>query len=150
MIIPMELCHIDRIAVLEVECFALPFSKPLLLQELENPNALYLVDCLDDIIRGYVGLNFVLDEGHITTLTTAPLFRRQGIASRLLKRQIILAKTLGLQQLHLEVRDSNIAARKLYLRHDFAEVGRRAGYYTEPKEDAVLMTLELHDDNTGL
>ena len=148
----MDAKHIDTVAALESEYFTQPFSKTLFLQELKNPNALYFVDCLEDgTIRGYGGFNFVADEGNITTILTASQYRRKGIAGRLLRMQIVLCKTLGIKQLHLEVRESNHPARKFYIKHGFCEVGRRINYYDKPREDAILMTLELYDDdNIGL
>ena len=144
MILPMNTSHLDAVAALELRCFTQPYSRALLAAELDNPNALYLVDqTAENKLRGYAGLNVVLDEGHITTVATAPEHRRLGIAHRLIGRLITLARLLGLSQLQLEVRESNIAALALYRQFDFAEVGRRRRYYDNPKEDAVLMTLTL-------
>ncbi len=146
MIIPMTEQHLDAVAALEQACFTDPYSRSLLESELANTNSLYLVDCLPDgTVRGYAGLNIVLDEGHITNIATAPDYRRQGIAAKLLHRQLVLCKTLGLRQLQLEVRQSNEPALQLYRDAGFVEVGLRNNYYAHPTEAAVLMNLNLEE-----
>lgn len=75
------------------------------------------------------------DEREILNLTTLPPFRRKGLALALVRA--LLAQGSGV--VFLEVRESNEAARKLYRRAGFEEIGRRSGYYQSPPEAAIVM-----------
>ena len=97
-------------------------------------------------VVGYVGLMYVLDEGYISNVAVSPSRRREGIADMLLAELYARAKEKKLSFLTLEVRESNIPARSLYKKHGYTEVGRRKGYYSLPKEDAVLMTCFLSEE----
>lgn len=78
-------------------------------------------------------------EAEILKLAVAVSYRRQGLGNFLLAYTLKILKEQGVSSCFLELRDTNIAARKLYVGHGFKESGRRKGYYTEPVEDAVLM-----------
>jgi ribosomal-protein-alanine N-acetyltransferase len=75
------------------------------------------------------------DEAEILNLAVQPAFRRRGIALELLKG-------LSLPRIFLEVRESNHAARALYLRAGFEECGLRRKYYENPTEDGIVMRLQ--------
>jgi ribosomal-protein-alanine N-acetyltransferase len=94
-------------------------------------------------VRGYIVAWFVLDEGEIGNLAVADEARRNGVGARLLDGAIAAVRTAGVDALYLEVRDSNAAARALYASRGFVEVGRRRDYYRRPKEDALVLRLEL-------
>ena len=144
MIVTMKQLHVKQVAELENICFSRPYSEDMLKDELNDPNTLYLVEVLPSgQVRGYAGLKFILDEGHITNVAVAPEYRRQGIGDALLERLIELSGSLGLKSLMLEVRVSNAGARAMYEKHGFETVGMRPGYYFDPEEDAVLMTLKI-------
>jgi ribosomal-protein-alanine N-acetyltransferase len=88
----------------------------------------------------------VLDEAEILTLGVAEQRRRLGIAGQLIEKLCRVAGRRGAKRLHLEVAESNRAARSLYARLGFLEVGRRRGYYERPgasAEDAVNLCLPL-------
>ena len=91
---------------------------------------------------GYAGVNTVLDEGYINNVAVAPQFRRQGVADELIAALVRFGRA-KLAFLTLEVRASNAPAIALYAKHGFREAGRRKNYYDDPKEDAILMTLEF-------
>lgn len=82
------------------------------------------------------------DEAHITNIAVREIHRRQGIGELLLISIIDLATGLNAGKLTLEVRASNIAAQSLYYKYGFTQVGLRRGYYTNNKEDAILMSIE--------
>lgn len=90
-------------------------------------------------VIGYLFWNLVADEVHILKVAVTPAWRGQGIASRLLERCFTLSAEQGARSAHLEVRPSNIAAIELYRKLGFELVGRRSKYYTDSKEDALLM-----------
>lgn len=143
-IVPMNGDHLDEVAELERVCFPDPWSRNMLKEELENDLAAFLV-ALDGqgAVAGYAGLQVILDEGYILNIAVRPDCRRQGVASRLLRVFLDFAKGNQLAFLTLEVRASNYAAIALYGSRGFRGVGRRKNYYEHPREDAVIMTLDL-------
>lgn len=93
-------------------------------------------------IFGFAGFWIMAGEAHITTIAVREKHRRQGMGELLLISLIDLATELDASLVTLEVRASNIAAQSLYSKHGFVWVGVRRGYYTDNREDGVLMTLE--------
>ena len=128
---------------LERECFSLPWTREQLEHQINGSGSLLLVACCGGEPAGYKGLDFVLDEGYVTNVCTAPAFRRSGVASALIDGVTARGRELGLSFITLEARVSNAAARSLYAGKGFIEAGIRPGYYERPKEDAVIMTLYL-------
>jgi ribosomal-protein-alanine N-acetyltransferase len=96
-----------------------------------------------DRILGLVGIWFVMGEGHIVTIAVRPEERRRGLGELLLVAALEEAVEAGQEQVTLEYRISNAAARALYEKYGFTQVGVRARYYTDNQEDAVLMTTPL-------
>ena len=94
------------------------------------------------LIFGFIGLWFMVDEAHIANIAVSEAYRRQGIGGHLVISAIDLAIEQHAQFVTLEVRDSNEAAKALYKKYGFIEVGIRRGYYMDNKEDAVLMTAD--------
>ena len=109
---------------------------------LENARTIAAVDG-DGTVLGYASLQTVLDEGYINNLAVLPAYRRLGIASALLEDFRRFGEAKGLAFLTLEVRASNAPAIALYTKHGYTQAGRRKNYYSHPKEDAILMTLEF-------
>ncbi len=92
-------------------------------------------------IFGFAGMWFLADEAHIINIAVWEKHRRQGIGEALLIALIELACELDARLITLEVRASNTAARSLYAKYGFTQVGVRRGYYTDNREDGILMTL---------
>jgi len=109
-------------------------SEPSFGSELPSPVRQYIL--------GFAGFWIMADEAHITSIAVREIHRRQGIGERLLISIIDLAIGLNAHKLTLEVRASNVAAQSLYYKYGFTQVGLRRGYYTDNKEDAVLMSIE--------
>ena len=143
-IVTMNGDHLDEVAELERVCFPDPWSRNMLKEELENDLAAFLV-ALDGegAVAGYAGLQVVLNEGYILNVAVRPDCRRQGVAGQLLQVFLNFARGNRLSFLTLEVRASNYAAIALYGSRGFRGVGRRKNYYEHPREDAVIMTLDL-------
>ena len=139
-IVPMELCHVPQIALLERRCFSDPWSEKSIASELENPLSLWFVAMDGNRVCGYVGSQTVLGESDMMNIAVSGDYRRQGIGEQLISRLIRELSKRGSHILCLEVRASNEAAIALYKKHGFEEVGRRKNYYEDPKEDALLMT----------
>ena len=81
-----------------------------------------------------------LDEGDVTNVAVRRDRQREGIGNFLMESMIRLAEERGITMIHLEVRAGNETAIRLYERQGFVRDGLRKGYYTDPTEDAVLMT----------
>ena len=90
-------------------------------------------------ILGMVGLWCGMGEGHIVTIAVREEHRRQGIGELLLVVALEAALDAGQDVVTLEYRFSNRAARALYEKYGLSQVGVRARYYSDNKEDAVLM-----------
>lgn len=95
----------------------------------------------EDIV-GFAGFWIMADEAHITSIAVREIHRRQGIGELLLIALIDLAVKLNVDIITLEVRASNLAAQGLYYNYGFTQVGLRRGYYTQEREDGVLMSAE--------
>ncbi len=91
-------------------------------------------------LLGYVWARFVLDEGEIGNIAVAPARRRCGVGAALLGALFAESERRGAAVLRLEVRGSNLAARRLYEKNGFETVGKRKNYYEKPAEDAILMS----------
>ena len=100
-------------------------------------------DYVPPVVYGYVGLMLIPYESDITNITVSGECRRQGIATRLMEELFRRCPEKGVTVVHLEVRESNESARALYKKLGFVEDGRRKRYYTDPVEDAILMTKNL-------
>ena len=137
--------HIAAIAAIERDCFHDPWTENGLREELELENNLFLAAVEEDAVVGYVGCQTVLDEGYITNVAVSPAHRRKGVAARLLTELRIKAEEKGLSFVTLEVRASNEPAIALYRGAGYVEVGVRRNFYTNPKEDALLMTCFLKE-----
>ncbi len=94
-------------------------------------------------VVGYAGFWLVVDEAHVNTLAVHPDWRGQGVGERLLATLLGRAVELRAVAATLEVRLSNTAAQNLYRKYGFEEAGRRARYYRDNAEDALIMTAAL-------
>ena len=94
-------------------------------------------------IAGFIVSRLVAGELHINNVAVRPEFRRQGIAVKLLSAVLSAGRSQNARLAFLEVRAGNIAAQRLYQCCGFQVTGRRKRYYTQPAEDALLMSLLL-------
>lgn len=135
----------EEIARLEAVCFSHPRSEAALLSEISQPERYVLVVMKSQkgLVKGYAGMEYVLDEGYITDVAVFPDRRRCGVGTALLQELERRARRLKLRFLTLEVRPGNLAAVRLYISLGYEESGRRRGFYTDPREDALLMTKYL-------
>ncbi len=132
-----------RILPIERRCFSDPWSLAAIEDALAFPLGLGLVAERDREIGGYLVARAVAGEGEILNLAVAPEHRRAGLGGRLLEAGLEALTRRGVREVYLEVRDGNAAARALYQRQGFAAVGRRASYYRNPVEDAIVLRLSL-------
>jgi ribosomal-protein-alanine N-acetyltransferase len=106
-----------------------------------NRNGTYFVAVKSGEYIGHGGFTTVLDECYITNIAVSPKHRRKGVGTAILLKMIDDCKQKNAAFLTLEVRDSNKAAISLYEKYGFEVSGRRKNFYSDPKEDAIIMTL---------
>jgi [ribosomal protein S18]-alanine N-acetyltransferase len=140
---PMRHDDLDAVHRIELASFSSPWPPNAYQSELsQNRLASYLVARVDREIVAYGGMWLMVDEAHITTFAVHPAWRRQRIGERLLLAFLDLAIARHAREATLEVRLSNIAARRLYEKYGFRPVGLRPRYYSDNGEDALIMTTE--------
>ena len=141
---PMLTSDLEVILEIERTSFSVPWSLEAFKTELkDNEYARYLCLELNGQVIGYMGLWFILDEGHITNIAIAPNFRGQRWGEFLMRYVMAEMVEQGMERMTLEVRVSNSPAQSLYKRLGFATAGVRKGYYADTGEDAMIMWAEL-------
>lgn len=136
----MEYEDIPVVAEIERNCFSEPWSENSFFSHLSKPySRSFTVKFLNKPV-GYICCDYITDEMYIGTIAVDEKMRRRHIADKLLTMMIDLCKYLGVLLLTLEVRVSNEAAQKLYIKHGFKNLGVRKNFYSKPREDAYIMT----------
>jgi ribosomal-protein-alanine N-acetyltransferase len=130
------------LAILQASPEAAAWSQESLLQFASVEPAAWVAD-LDGVPAGFLIGRIAADESEILNMAVAHAHRRSGIGSKLLESALEFSRVAGSARAYLEVRASNEPALALYLRHGFTECGRRAGYYRDPVDDALLLSLSL-------
>ena len=131
-----------EIFAIEMECFSVPWSLDSIETELlnEDKKLYYVIEDTNGVV-GYAGAWLVYDEGQITNIAIRPSARRQGFGAKLTSSLIEECFKRGMHEIFLEVRISNLSALSLYRKLGFTVKGMRKNYYSEPKEDAYIMSL---------
>jgi ribosomal-protein-alanine N-acetyltransferase len=138
---PMRRRDLPAIEPIEQSSYPRPWSMNVFQSEIElsrRGERHYVVARRQGSLVGYAGMMFVVGDGHVTNIATAPAHQRSGVATRLLAELVWEALARDCQALTLEVRVSNTGAQALYHRFGFAPVGVRQKYY-ENTEDAIVM-----------
>ena len=139
----MVLDDLAAVHAIEKASFTSPWPAHAYRSELEsNRMAQYLVAKVGDTHVAYGGMWLMVDEAHITTFAVHPAWRGQRIGGRLLLAFLDLALDRRAHEATLEVRLSNLPARRLYEKYGFRPVGLRPHYYSDDNEDALIMTTE--------
>ena len=142
---PMKLKDLLEVMEIERQSYPSPWSLYLFIAEIkDNRFAHYLVMKQEEKIIAYGGMWVFMKEAHITNLVVHPSSRGKGYGKTLLKTLIQEAWERGLEKITLEVRVSNLAARKLYQGRGFKVDCVRRNYYG--REDALLMYLCLKEE----
>ena len=136
---------IDGVFEVEKNCFEDYWSKDSFKKELSNNLAKYLVAKTDNKVVGYVGIWFVVDEGHITNVAVHEDYRGQKIGDHLIKELVQVCKNNKIISMTLEVRASNVVAQNLYKKYGFKMAGIRKEYYSNNKEDAIIMWNDIKE-----
>lgn len=137
----LKLRDLNSIEDIERSSYPTPWSRSMFAGELAKPSSICLgaIDSERDELVGYLIISRYVDAWHVMNVAVAPERRRQGIASALLQRLLELTKDDPLRGYTLEVRVSNAGAIALYERFGFRQKGLRRGYYTDNREDALIM-----------
>ena len=137
--------HIDMVSELERLCFVHPLSKTNLGMLLPGGigTGFVIVDDEKNVAAAYGGIICVLDEGQILNIATHPEYRRRGLGRRIMEAIFEHAQKNKITFITLEVRESNKAAISLYESLGFYGVGRLKGYYDSPKEDGLILKVDL-------
>jgi ribosomal-protein-alanine N-acetyltransferase len=139
----MSTDDVHVISDIEKVSYTMPWSETSFLGEVYSRHSITRVAELNGKIVAYICIKQVADEGVLMNLTVHPDCRRKGIANMLFSNTIEDLRRNGCRFLFLEVRISNIAAKKLYEKLNFKVVGTRKDYYLRPTEDAIVMMLDL-------
>jgi [ribosomal protein S18]-alanine N-acetyltransferase len=139
----MRVADIPEVQAIERASFTSPWPPQAYRSELEtNRLATYVVGRIDGVVVAYAGVWMMVDEAHVTTFAVHPDWRRRRIGERLLLALLDMAIERRAREATLEVRLSNIGARRLYEKYGFRPVGLRPRYYTDDGEDALIMTTD--------
>ncbi|MFL2099501.1 ribosomal protein S18-alanine N-acetyltransferase [Desemzia sp. FAM 23991] len=120
-----------------------PWSVSGFAEDLKTAHAYYGMVLSDKECVGFVGYHSLLGEAEITNFVVAKNFQRRGIALRLLRSCLEKLSAEKVEQVFLEVRESNQSAIGLYQKSGFMNIGTRKNYYAQSKENAVIMQLTL-------
>lgn len=135
----------DVPAVLEIEgaSFSVPWTRSTFRSLLARRGTGLWVAEQGGAVVGYAVVWTVADQAELGNVAVSEGYRRRGIATTLMENVLDWLRDQGVREVFLEVRHSNTAARQLYEAHGFVEVGRRKGYYTHPREDALVLRREV-------
>ena len=131
------------LVAIERRCFSDPWSENSFREALDSPWSFGLVAHSNKGVAGYLIAREVAGTGEVLNLAVSPDLRRHGIARRLLRAALTYFRRRKVDEVFLEVRESNRSAQALYLSSGFRPVGQRAAYYRNPKEDALVLWLAL-------
>jgi ribosomal-protein-alanine N-acetyltransferase len=138
---PLRIRDLNAVERIERASYATPWSRSMFASELAKTSSICLgaFDPERERLVGYMIISRYVDAWHIMNIAVAPEHRRQGIASTMIERLFELTAGDGRRGYTLEVRVSNDAAIKLYESLGFRSRGIRRGYYTDNREDALIM-----------
>jgi len=139
---PLELGELGEIEAIEQRAYRTPWSRSMFAAELIKQTSVCLGAYEDGRLVGYTVNTRYVDAWHVMNVAVDPEYQRRGIAVRLLSRLFELTVGDERRGYTLEVRASNEAAIALYERLGFTSHGRRRGYYTDNREDALIMWRE--------
>jgi ribosomal-protein-alanine N-acetyltransferase len=137
----LEIRDLAAIETIERRSYPTPWSRSMFAGEISKPSSICLgaFDAETHELRGYLIISRYVDAWHVMNVAVEPDYRRRGIATALLDRLFELTAEDGRRGYTLEVRVSNTQAIALYERLGFQARGIRRGYYTDNREDALIM-----------
>ena len=145
----LELRHLDAIEAIERRSYPTPWSRSMFAGELAKPASICLGAFDGDQLVGYMIISRYVDAWHVMNVAVDPDQRRRGIATMLLDRLFESTDDGTRRGYTLEVRVSNDGAIKLYEAAGFRARGVRRGYYTDNREDALIMWRDAAAEEPG-
>ena len=136
---PLGLSDLSSIDSIEQRAYRTPWSRSMFASELAKASSICLGAWEGDRLVGYVVNSRYVDAWHVMNIAVDPSHRGRGVATMLLERLFELTADDARRGYTLEVRVSNATAIGLYERLGFASRGLRRGYYTDNREDALIM-----------
>ncbi len=144
---PFEARDVAAVAALEAASFSQPWSAETFARMVGQGSTVVRVVEREGEIIGYGILLLAIDEAEVANIAIRRDLRGCGFGACLLDAMLEHARGCGVTRVVLEVRESNEAALSLYASRGFETIGRRAGYYDAPREDARVLALQW--DRTG-
>jgi ribosomal-protein-alanine N-acetyltransferase len=136
---PLQLRDLSAIEEIERRSYPTPWSRSMFAGELAKPSSICIGAFDDERLVGYLIVSRYVDAWHVMNVAVASDYRRRGVASELLGALFARTQTDDRRGYTLEVRVSNTGAIALYERLGFERRGVRRGYYTDNREDALIM-----------
>jgi ribosomal-protein-alanine N-acetyltransferase len=136
---PLALRDLGAIEEIERASYPTPWSRSMFASELAKPSSICIGAFRDSRLVGYMIISRYVDAWHVMNIAVVADERRHGVASRLLERMFEVTAGQERRGYTLEVRVSNKGAIKLYEQIGFRQRGVRRGYYTDNREDAMIM-----------
>jgi ribosomal-protein-alanine N-acetyltransferase len=134
----------QRILAIEKVSFLSPWTSEAFREEVQRSfSSLWILQDTEDVV-GYICFWSMARELHLMNIAVHPERRGEGLGRMLLDKMIVVGIREGAECALLEVRPSNSPARELYKKAGFQEIGRRAKYYRDTGEDAILMALQFN------
>jgi ribosomal-protein-alanine acetyltransferase len=149
---PATRADIEALAALENRCFAWPWGRLSFEGEFAGRDGGGLVaraaaDDGEEALIAYLFYRLIADEVHIYRIAVSPEWRRQGVGSRLVDTCLQRARRRGVTAALLEVRSSNTEAAAFYRSFGFQVIATRPGYYTDSREDALILKLDMKEED---
>jgi [ribosomal protein S18]-alanine N-acetyltransferase len=135
----LELNDLSAIEAIEQKAYPTPWSRSMFASELAKPTSICLGAFEGQDLVGYVINSRYVDAWHVMNVAVDPEHQRRGVATALLQRLFELTRDDERRGYTLEVRVSNEDAIGLYEKLGFESRGIRRGYYTDNREDALIM-----------
>jgi ribosomal-protein-alanine N-acetyltransferase len=141
---PMRAADLDRVMEVEPALYSHPWTRGNFEDSLAAGYSCWAVEC-GGALAGYGVLMIGVREAHLLNLSVAAAWQHRGFGRMLLGHFVHIARGSDAAQMFLEVRPSNVAARRLYVKFGFRQITVRRGYYPSGRgrEDAILMGLDL-------
>ena len=139
-IVRLQKEHCEILAELEKLCFSRPWSQKAIEDEVNNPNAFFVTAVDEEKILGYGGMHCTHQECYIDNIAAFGHQRKKGVGTAIVEGLVQEAQRRGAEYISLEVRPSNRPAVGLYTKLGFMEEGRRRNFYSDPTEDALILT----------